>query len=247
MSIVSGTIAAFKGADAAEDAANTQAAAADRSTALQEKMYSQNREDFRPYAEFGKTALDPLTSFNPEQEMAGWNYEASPAYQAKLAAGQEGLSNQLAARGLLRGSIGANRQAGLQRELYSQDYDNERQFRLSQIKDRYNQLLDRVKVGQGAAGSLGAAANQYATGAGNTMMQAGNAQAAGQMAGANFWQGLPNASASAANVGLRAYDYGQKSGWWGPSQSAVAFSPQIAAAAEEASAAAIANEASAFI
>jgi hypothetical protein len=201
--------------DSARKAANKQGAAAENATALQEKMYNQQREDFQPYAEFGKTGLLPLTGFDAEREMAGWNYEESPAYQAKLAAGQEGLANQLGARGLLRGAVGANRQAGLQRDLYSQDYDKERQFRLGQIKDRYNTLLDRIKVGQGAASSLGQAANQYATGAGNTMMQAGNAQAAGQMANANFWSGLPGAVGQGVSTGLKGYDYGQKAGWWG--------------------------------
>jgi len=116
--------------------------------------------------------------------MDAWRYEQSPAYQAKYTLGQEELNKQLQARGLGASGVGASRAADLSRKLTADDYTSERNYRLGQYTDkyksllndnttRYNQLLDQVKIGQGAAGSLGQAGNQYAQSIGQNTMASG--------------------------------------------------------------------------
>jgi hypothetical protein len=223
MSIVSGTIAAFKGADAIQGAADTNAGA-------QTAIYNDTKERFAPYEAAGKAALpgltgwdaaNPLPSFEDtvNKPMEGWDYKQSPAYEAKYTLGMEELNKQLQARGLAPSGVGATRAADLSRRLTSEDYAGERTYkrgtltdlyksRYSENTDRYNRLLDQVKMGQGAAGSMGQAGNQYAQGVGQAAMQAGEAKA-------GFYSGLGGLTGNAASTGLKAYDYGNKQGWWG--------------------------------
>lgn len=240
MSIVSGTIAAFKGSAAVEDAAQTSADAS-------KYVYNDTKERFAPYEAAGKGALPALTGWdanNPlpsfedtvNKPMEGWNYESSPAYKAKYSLGMEDLNKQLQARGLSSGGLGATKAADLSRNLISSDYNSERAYRRGELtdlykskysenSDRYNRLLDLVKGGQGAASSMGTAGNQYASGVGESARLAGEGEA-------SFYSGLGGLSGKAASTGLRAYDYGSKNGWWnsGASDAAVTQAGTDAAA-----------------
>lgn len=60
MEIVGSVAGALIGGDAAGDAADTQAAAADRSTALQREMFDQTRQDQAPYRNIGYSGLNQL-------------------------------------------------------------------------------------------------------------------------------------------------------------------------------------------
>jgi hypothetical protein len=225
MSIVSGTVAAFKGSDAIKDAAKTSADA-------QTYIYNDTKKRFEPYEEVGKNALPGLKGFDAahptpsfeetvSKPMEGWNYEQSPAYKAKYTIGMEELNKQLQARGLAPSGVGATRAADLNRRLTSEDYNAERSYRtgqltdlykgrLSENTDRYNKILDQIKVGTGASASLGQAGNQYADSVGKNAMAVGEAQA-------NLYSGLGGLSGKASSTGLKAYDTWQKAGWWGGS------------------------------
>ena len=223
MSLVSGTVAAFKGSKAVTQAAQTSADA-------QERIYQDTTRRFAPYEEAGKAAIPGLVGWdaaNPLPDykstvtdpMESWEYEQSPAYKAKYTLGMEELNKQLQARGLAPSGVGATRAADLARRLTSEDYTGERSYELgqktdlyrsrySENTDRYNRLLDQVKMGQGAAGSMGSAGNVYAAGVGDAAMKAGEAKA-------SFYSGLGGLTAKTASTGLSAYDFGKKAGWWG--------------------------------
>jgi hypothetical protein len=216
-------LGASKSAGAISDAAQTDAD-------VRRMIYNDQTQRWEPYEEFGKAALPGLSAYDAEHPLpsyertvAGpledWRYEQTPAYKAKFTLGMETLNDQLQARGLAPSAIGANRAADLSRRLTSEDYATERAFRLGTLQDvykskfaenteAYNRLLDRIKVGQGAAGALGQAGNVYATGVGESAMRAGEAKA-------GFYAGLPGAMLGVANTGLKAYDTGMKAGWWG--------------------------------
>ena len=219
---------AKKSADAVSDAASS-------SNATNLAIYNQQREDFQPFYDVGVSALpglksqaeSPLPSYDEMvyQPMQGWDYEQSPAYKAKYSLGMEELNKQLQARGLASSGVGASRASDLSRKLTSEDYGNERQYQMGQYTrrytgamaentDRYNRLLDQVRIGQGAAGSLGQAGNAYAGRANEATMAAGNAES-------GFYSGLGGVIPSAVGTGLRTYDYGNKAGWWGNNQSQV--------------------------
>jgi len=193
-------------------------------------IYDQNRDLFKPFYDVGTAALpglsawdaaNPLPSYQKEviDPMNSWRYEQSPAYQAQNTLAQQGLNSQLQARGLTSSGLGAVKSADLSRKLTADDYNTERNYRLGQYTDkyksllndnttRYQQLLDQVKVGQGAAGSLGQANNQYAQSVGQNTMAAGQAEA-------SFYSGLGGLPFQAASTGLRTADYGNRAGWWG--------------------------------
>jgi hypothetical protein len=216
---------ADKSSGAVEDAAN-----ANKDT--QTYIYNENKKLFEPYYNVGVAALPGLTSYDathpyPSYEdmvskpMESWDYTQSPAYKAKYTLGSEALNNQLQARGLNASGIGANRAADLSRRLTAEDYNSERAYRTGQLTDKYradlasntdqyNRILDQIRVGQGAASSLGTAGNQYATGVGQATMDAGKAEGA-------FYAGLPGATLNVASTALKAYDTGQRAGWWGNS------------------------------
>lgn len=212
----------------AKKSSDSMSNAAKQSTDVQQYIYDKNQELFDPYYKVGLSALEPLTNFGnvvaPSYDkivydpMQSWNYQQSPSYQAKYTLGMEELNKQLQARGLASSGVGANRAADLSRRITSEDYGNERAYRLAELQkrytgryseytDRYNKLLDMVKIGQGAAGSLGQAGNQYASGVSNSALTSGANQA-------SYYSGLPGAVMGGVSTGLRAYDYGKNAGWW---------------------------------
>jgi len=216
----------------AKESANAIEDAANKSSDTSVMIYNDQRKRWEPYEEVGKGALPGLKGFDAahptpsfedtvSKPMDAWNYEQSPAYKAKYTLGMEELNKQLQARGLAPSGVGATRAADLARNLTASDYNTERAYktgsltdlykgRLAENTDRYNKILDQIKVGQGAAGQLGQAGNVYASEVGKNTMAAGNAQA-------DFYSGLAGAPLQVANLGLKAYDTGQKGGWWGSS------------------------------
>ncbi len=225
-SAIIGGAASYLAADKSADAIENAAA---RSSDTQLMIYNDQRKRWEPYEEIGKGALPGLKKFGTDyptpsfedtvsKPMDAWDYEQSPAYKAKYTLGMEELNKQLQARGLAPSGVGATRAADLARRLTAEDYAKERDYRrgtlvdvykgrLSENMDRYNKILDLIKVGQGAAGELGRAGNIYAGEVGKNTMAAGNAQA-------DFYSGLAGAPLQVANLGLKAYDAGKKGGWW---------------------------------
>jgi hypothetical protein len=227
--VAAGVIAAGASIYSANKAAKATKDAASSSADTSAYIYDQNKALFEPYYNVGVSALpglqawdanNPMPSYQKEvmDPMNSWNYTQSPAYEAKNSLAQQALNRQLQARGLSASGVGANRQADLSRKLTSEDYNSERNYRLGQYTDkyksllndnttRYNQLLDKVKIGQGAAGSLGQAGNTYASEVGKSTTDAGNAEA-------GFYAGLPGAALNTVSTGLKTYDTGQRAGWW---------------------------------
>jgi hypothetical protein len=190
-------------------------------------QYNQDMEAYNASTSSAQTSTDsvvpavPLPSYDElvYNPMENWNYEQSPAYKAKYSLGMEELNKQMQARGLASSAVGGNRALDFARRLTADDYTTERGYEtgrrtdrykglMSENTDAYNRLLDQVRIGQGAAGSLGSAGNQYAQGVGQATMAAGQAQA-------GFYAGLPGMAYNTAAAGLKAYDTGQRAGWWG--------------------------------
>jgi len=176
-------VGGMMGADAAKSAANTQAGAADRATALQKQMYDEGVARMQPFYQTSVDANNKLRSLmgldgsDPTGALA-----MTPGYQFRLQQGTDSVQNGAAARGGLLS--GAAQKALLK---YGQDYAS------NEYGNEFNRLSSTAGGGQ-TAGVMNSSGANYGANAGNTMMQSGNALASGQVGAANAMsQGIGNA------------------------------------------------------
>ncbi|MCK9370132.1 hypothetical protein M0R04_09530 [Candidatus Dojkabacteria bacterium] len=173
-----GLVGSIIGAGAAGDAADAQMAAARESIAFQKEQSKIAREDLAPWRKSGETALNVLT----QKTLAGpGQFTKSPGYQFRLDENQKAIERNRAARGGIGG--GAMSKA-LQR--YGQDYaSGEYQNFLNQYYASLNPYQNLSNTGQASAARQAATSTQLGQNVGNTMVGAGNAQAAGYINQAN--------------------------------------------------------------
>ena len=164
---VSNVVGGIAGANAAEKAAETQAAAADRAMALQEKMYQDYLDMTKPYYEAGVNALGKLTRGEILPE---------PGYAFRLGEGMKALERVQAARGnmLSGGALKAGQRYA--QDLASQEYGN-----------AYNRLANIAGLGQTATTQAGTAGQNYASQAGELGLQQANALARGRVGRASSY------------------------------------------------------------
>lgn len=191
-------IGGMAGADAAESAANTQAAAANRAADLQYKQWQEQKELQAPFREAGLTAQNRLLDYlglSDKKTAAGYgtlmrdfgmkDFQADPGYAFRLSEGTKALERTAAARG---GLLSGPTLKGVQRfgqDLASQEYQNA--FNRYQINrgNKLNPLQSLIGSGQSATNVLGTAGQNYANQAGEAYMGAGNARASGYIGSAN--------------------------------------------------------------
>jgi hypothetical protein len=226
MSVVSGIV----GADAAGDAADTQASAANAAAAMQlevaklaiasqEKMFERGVELTDPWRTAGKNALATLQG---KISAGPGDYTKSPGYDFRLAEGQKAMERSAAARGgLLSGAAGKAMERYGQ-DYATQDYDNY----LRRYYESLTPLQSLAGVGQSTASQTAGAAGSLGAGIANTQMQAGNAAAAGILGAgqANAAGQINQANAitgslqSGMNNALLGYDLWKK--WQAPAAAA---------------------------
>lgn len=202
--VVGGTIAA----SGAEGAADTQANAANRATDLQEGNLQQTQANLKPYMDSGleaQTSLKNLLgvgaptngatygSLNKPFDTAAFQANVDPGYQWQLQQGQNALQNSQAAQnGVLGGAalkdlIGYNQ--GMANTAYQGAFDRWN----VQNTNTYNRLSAMLGIGENAAAGVGNVGAQTSANIGNTIMSAGNAQAAGIVGQSNAINGAINA------------------------------------------------------
>ena len=206
--IAGSQMSASKGAAASKQAAAQQAAAQGSAIEVQNAQFQQIQELLRPYVEAGKPDLtQPYIQAGPgalqamqglaglrgagEQQAAINQIQQSAQFQELARQGEEGILQNAAATGGLRGG---NVQAALA------------QFRpalLNQlIESQYGKLAglttlgstsaeNLLRTGQAAAAGTAAAGQQSASNIGNLLVGQGQAQAAGTIGAANAYaQGM---------------------------------------------------------
>lgn len=192
------TASALTGANAAKEAAATQAAAVDRANQLAYQMYGEQKALQAPYREAGITAQNRLMdvlglSGNTgaadygiaNKQFTPSDLTTDPSYQFRLGEGLKALDRQAAARGGLisGGALKAAQEYGQQSA--SQEYQNAFNRYQTNRSNLLQPLGNLVATGQNAAANTGAAAGSYGTTASNNLTSAGAAQAAGQVGSAN--------------------------------------------------------------
>jgi hypothetical protein len=181
-----------------KQAAETGAAAANQSAALQKEMFDlqmKGQEPFRQAGLTGQNRLMELLGLGGAPGAAGYgkyaqdfsmaDYQADPGYAFRLGEGQKALERSAAARGGLisGGALKAATRYG--QDMGSQEYQNAFNRYQTNRSNQLQPLGNLMSMGQSAASNQGSAAGQYGVNAGNLMTQAGQATAAGQIGAGN--------------------------------------------------------------
>ena len=195
-------LSGFMGADAAEGAADTQASSARDANALQLQMYNQSRADLQPWRDVGVDALRHMNvGLQPGGQFARnftqADFQADPGYQFRVSEGEKGIERSAAARGGLLSGAAGKAMSRFNQDTASNEFSNAyNRFRLNN-SDVFNRYASAAGTGQTATAQQANQGANYANTVGNNLMQAGNAQAAGQMGVSNAWTGAMNQGISA--------------------------------------------------
>jgi hypothetical protein len=146
---------------AAKDAAQTQAASADKALELRRDIYNKFMEMNKPYYEAGVNALGQITR---------GEVTAEPGYGFRLGEGMKALERLQASRGNLLS--GGAMKAG---QRFAQDLASE------EYGKSFNRLANIAGIGQTAASQAGTAGQNYAGQAGELGMQGANALVSGRI------------------------------------------------------------------
>ena len=194
--LVSGSISA----QAAKDAARTQARAADRAMAQEREMFDIGREDLGPYREAGYTALRDIEALRPmltaqfgEDQLAQY-LDPSMEFRRKL--GEQTTARMLNVGG---GALSGNTLRGLEefgQNLASTEFGNAFNRFQTERGNIYNTLANIAGMGQGAVNTGVSAGQNLAAQQTGLLTGQAAAQAAGQVGAANAYgsaiQGLGN-------------------------------------------------------
>lgn len=173
------------GANASSKAAKTQAAAADRASEAQERMFERQVELQEPWRKAGETALNKLIPLTDYQQFGMDQFQADPGYGFRMSEGMKALERGAAARG---GLLSGATLKGIQRfgqDLASQEYTNAFNRYQTERAARLQPLQSLAGVGQTTAQQIGQAGMQAAQNIGETQMSGAAARASGYVGGAN--------------------------------------------------------------
>ncbi len=207
-SILSGIM----GANAANQAASTEANAYNQATALEQQIYGQTQQNLQPWISGGQNALAAYQKLlgigpggagatNPMLAMLGMGpggvgagginpaqFQGSPGYQFQLGQGLNAVTNSAAARG----GLGGNALKALQgygTGLANQDWSNY----LAQLSNAYGSLTSNLSGLSSTGAQVGSNLGQtgmYTGGMmGGNMIGAGQATASGIMGSTNALAG----------------------------------------------------------
>lgn len=183
------------GASAAQDAAQTQADAANRSADIQQQMYNQTRTDLMPYQQVGQGAIagyQNLLGTGP-QGSAGMlsALQSTPGYQFALQQGLQATQAGYASHGLGLSGAAIKGAQNYAENLAGTQYQN-------MLQNYYNAL----QLGQNAAAQTGTLGVQSAANQGQAIQNAGAASAAGTVGSANATIGGINSTVSSLSNAL---------------------------------------------
>lgn len=175
----------FMGANAASDAADTQAAASDRAAKLSNEQFQQTRQDQMPWLKAGERALGKLEGLVDYTPFAYDEFTKDPGYAFRLKEGQKALDAQAAARGGLISGNALRAATSYGQEMGSQEYTNAFNRYQQERAAKLQPLQSLAGVGQTTAANLGAAGAANAGAVGNYLTGGAAASAAGQVGAAN--------------------------------------------------------------
>lgn len=173
------------GANAAGEAANTQADAANRAADLQYRQYQENVARQKPFYDVGVNALPELVAASKYTPFGMQQFQQDPGYGFRLKEGQQALDRQAAARGGLisGGALKAAQRYG--QEMGSQEYMNAFNRYQTERAARLNPLQSLTGMGQTTANTLGTSGQNMASNVGEAIGSGAAARASGYVGQAN--------------------------------------------------------------
>lgn len=184
-----------KAAKGAQQAANTQANAAQAAIAEQRATRESNEARSRPFVDAGSAAIAQqmgLTGLNgtAAQQTAINGLLTGPEFTTALAQGEEGILSNASATGGLRGGNINNSLSRFRADLLA-----------SSIANQFGRLGSLTTIGQNAAAGTGAQSAASANAISDLLQQQGAARAGGQIAAGNTaLNGFNNAIKIASTV-----------------------------------------------
>lgn len=203
----------YMGANAAENAANTQSAATNSAIAEQRRQYDQNRTDMLPWLTAGSSAVNRLSDLlgvSSNNTTTGYgsltkpfgiaDYQEDPGYQFRLNQGQEALQRSLGARGMLNSGNRLMELTKYGQDMGTQEYQNAYNRYNSNQTNTYNRLAGLSGTGQTSANTLANSGSNTANSLSGLLTNQGNANAAAGIAGTNAWtSGLTGVAGAVSN------------------------------------------------
>lgn len=178
-SVIGGITGSNKAAKGAQQAAQTQASAADRAIAEQRSARLSNEQLQSPFVDAGRAALAQQMSLlglngTANQQTAVDSLLTGPEYTTSVRQGEESILQNAAATGGLRGGNTQNSLANFRADLLS-----------SLFNQQYARLGGVTSLGQNAAAGVGNAGLGVASNIGSLLSEQGAALAGGQIAMGN--------------------------------------------------------------
>lgn len=178
---------ALLSSNAAQNAASTQAGAANYAAGLSNSQFNTLQTENAPWLAAGQNALGTLQSDLPSltTPFSMSDFTADPGYQFTLQQGEQAIQRSAAASGGLDSGAAMealnNYAQGAAGTQYEQAYNN---YNTNQA-NTFNRLASVAGLGQTAVAQNASAGANNATTVGNAAMGAANAQAAGTVGSAN--------------------------------------------------------------
>jgi len=177
------------GGFAAKSAGDTQAAATDRATAAQERMFKKQVELQEPFRKVGVNALPELVAASQYDPFTLDKFQADPGYAFRLKEGLKALDRSAAARGGLLSGAQLRGITEYGQELGSQEFTNAFNRYQAERQARLNPLQSLAGMAQTSANTLTGAAGDLGRSIGSNIIGGGAARASGYMGVANALSG----------------------------------------------------------
>jgi len=180
---------AILGGYAANEAADTQAGAANRAADLQYRQYREDVQRQKPFYDVGVNALPELVKASKYTNFGMDQFRQDPGYAFRLKEGQQALDRQAAARGGLisGGALKAAQRYG--QEMGSQEYTNAFNRYQAERQARLGPLQSLTGMGQTTAQQIGSAGRSMASNVGEAIGSGAAARASGYVGTANALTG----------------------------------------------------------
>jgi len=183
-----GTVAgAAISSSGAKSAAKTQAATADRSLALQQRLYDQNKSNFGTEIGSGDWANSRLDALLGRPDANGNVSDATsairsmPGYQFGMDQALRGVNANAYANGMAHSGAAYKALSDRAQNVADMGYQG-----------YFNQLMAQANRGSAAKSSLAGVSQNYGNAASTIMQNSANAQSAATMGSANAWSNAIN-------------------------------------------------------
>jgi len=231
-------------ARSADQAAKLQSESAREALALEKQMYEEGVKRQQPFYDAGITAQNRLLDIlglSGKTGAEGYgsgvrpfgmdDFRADPGYNFRMKEGLKSLDATAASRGGLISGNALRAAQAFGQDLGSQEYQNAYNRYRTNRSDVLTPLQSILGQGQTTASELGSAGQNYASGAGSTLMTsaanignlgvaAGNARASGYAGSADAWNRALGGASNTINSNMMYNQmYGGGAGGYGPGSS----------------------------